>query len=423
LAVIVRETASPHPSRFVNRLHETCHHPDLPDDPFFQAFEPSAANFLDEGLANLACLVYGSHSQKGEGEFVPVSVVVGGQFGSEGKGKVALEIARRDPSTVASVRVGGPNSGHTVIDRQGNLHALRQLPSTAVDPGYVSVMPPGSYIAPEILLQEIAALGLGPGRVLVHPNAGIVTEAHRRWEADGRMNESIGSTQSGTGAAVAARAMQWQAKPELRHVSAREIPELAPYLSDTTDWLHRQVMAGRRIVIEGTQGFGLSLLHGGYYPKATSRDTTAATFVAEAGVGLMDVDDVTMVIRCHPIRVAGESGPLPGETTWAEVAREAGLPDGLHERTTVTKRIRRVGTFDPHLVRRSISHNNPSRIVLNHLDYVDARVADGTLTPKARAFALQVERDIGRKLDWLGHSPSGFLDRSAEEGWRPANPR
>ena len=349
---------------------------------------------------------------------MPVSVVVGGQYGSEGKGKVALEIARRDPSCVAGVRVGGPNSGHTVVDRIGRTHALRMLPSTAVEPGYVSVMPPGSYVAPEILLAEAASLGLGPGDVLVHPNAGVVTDEHRAWEAEGAMNDAIGSTQSGTGAAVMARAMHGMPDPPLRFVAAREVPELAPFLHDTTRWLRERLDEGRRVVVEGTQGFGLSVYHGGHYPKSTSRDTTAATFVAEAGVGLTCVDEIALVLRCHPIRVAGNSGPLHGETTWEAIALAAGLPPDLHERTTVTRRVRRVGTFDPDLVRRAIGHNCPSVIFLNHLDYVDARVASGTMTDRAREFVTQVERGIGQAVDWLGYSPSGFIAR-ADAGLGP----
>ena len=89
--------------------------------------------------------------------------------------------------------------------------------------------------------------------------------------------------------------------------------------------LRRLLSSNERVVIEGTQGFGLSLYHGGHYPKATSRDTTAGTFVGEAGLSPLDVDDVKMVIRTFPIRVAGDSGELPNETTWKAVAAEANL--------------------------------------------------------------------------------------------------
>jgi adenylosuccinate synthase len=165
------------------------------------------------------------------------------------------------------------------------------------------------------------------------------------------------------------------------------------------------------VVVEGTQGFGLSLLQGGYWPKATSRDTTAAGFLAEAGLSPRDVDDVTMVIRCHPIRVAGDSGPLTGETAWESIAAEAGSLADYREFTTVTGRIRRVGHFDPELVRRAIQVNQPSRIVLNHLDYVDPKVRDADLTTKARQFVEVVEAGVGRHVDWLGTGPATIMSR------------
>ena len=135
----------------------------------------------------------------------------------------------------------------------------------------------------------------------------------------------------------------------MRSVQADEMPELDPFLKDTTSEVRSLLNAGPRVVIEGTQGFGLSLLQGGYWPKATSRDTSAAGFLAEAGLSPRDVDDVTMVVRCHPIRVAGDS-PRTGETTWETIAAEAGLPLDYREYTTVTGKVRRVGRFDPSLV-------------------------------------------------------------------------
>jgi adenylosuccinate synthase len=91
---------------------------------------------------------------------MPVSVVVGGQFGSEGKGKVALEIVRRDPSVAAAIRVGGTNSGHTAI-ANGQTYVLRQLPAAAVGRSLSIILPAGAYIDLEILHREIALLGLG----------------------------------------------------------------------------------------------------------------------------------------------------------------------------------------------------------------------------------------------------------------------
>jgi adenylosuccinate synthase len=89
---------------------------------------------------------------------------------------------------------------------------------------------------------------------------------------------------------------------------------------------------------------------------------------------------------------------------------QAGLPLDYREYTTVTGKVRRVGHFDPDLVRRAIAANHPSRVVLNHLDYVDPRVRAVGVTPKAREFVEKIERDIERRVDWLGTGPASIID-------------
>jgi len=135
---------------------------------------------------------------------MPVSVVVGGQFGSEGKGKVALEMVRRDRTVAAAIRVGGTNSGHTAIGTDGQTYALRQLPAASIDRSVRVILPPGSYIDVAIFSGEVRWLGFGPHQVAVSPMARIITAEHKAWEREADLNRAIGSTQSGTGAAVMA---------------------------------------------------------------------------------------------------------------------------------------------------------------------------------------------------------------------------
>src|ERR1700722_7540976 len=206
---------------------------------------------------------------------MPVSVVVGGQFGSEGKGKVALEIVRRDRTVAAAVRVGGTNSGHTAIGVDGNTYALRQLPAAVIDRSIQVILPPGSYIDLQILRNELKLLGLGPDSVAISPMARIITDEHKRWEQASGLGPAIGSTQSGTGAAVMAMVAREASNFPLLSVQAEHIEELQPFLKDTTSELRRLLRGEKRVVIEGTQGFGLSVLQGGFWPKATSRDTSA----------------------------------------------------------------------------------------------------------------------------------------------------
>jgi len=175
------------------------------------------------------------------------------------------------------------------------------------------ILPAGAYIDLAIFNDEVRRLRLGPERILISPMARIITDEHKRWERTAELGPAIGSTQSGTGAAVMAMTGRAATGFPLLSVQADEMPELSRYLKDTTAAVRSLLNAQRRVVIEGTQGYGLSLLQGGYWPKATSRDTSAAGFLMEAGLSPRDVDDVTMVIRCHPIRVAGDSGPLIGD--------------------------------------------------------------------------------------------------------------
>ena len=109
-----------------------------------------------------------------------------------------------------------------------------------------------------------------------------------------------------------------------------------------------------------------------------------------------------MTLRTFPIRVAGNSGPLPKETTWAHVREVCQSQFPLSEYTTVTKRIRRVAEFDVDVVRRSINANRPNVIVLNHCDYFDYSINNQeVLSELAENHIRQIEEQIG-KIDYVG---------------------
>jgi adenylosuccinate synthase len=332
---------------------------------------------------------------------MPVTVVVGGQFGSEGKGKVAHLLAK-DMNASVAVRVGGPNSGHTVVSPAGEAVVLRQLPTASILPGITCVLGAGSYINPDILLAELGRTGLTPDRLLIDPRAIVVTRADELRESEGTLQRSIGSTQSGTGSAVLSRISRTGDV-----TLAKNEPRLKEFVRPVVPFMRDRLEDGQRIIVEGTQGFGLSLLHSQYYPYVTSRDTTAAGFVSEAGLSPLDVDDIVMVLRAFPIRVSGNSGPLPNEFTWDEVTAESGSDSPLIEHTSVTKKVRRVARFDPEVVLRAIMVNRPTRLVLNHVDYIDASCHGmETLSPRASQFVDRVESLISRPVDYIGISPS-----------------
>lgn len=305
----------------------------------------------------------------------------------------------------ATVRVGGPNSGHTVIDTHGARHVFRQVPAGAVLRGVQSLIGPGSYIDPEVLLLEIRQLGLTPNRLSIDPHAVLVTDAARIRERESRLEERIGSTHSGTGAAVLMRAA--------RDGSGRfvtEIESLRPFVHATSERLRQLLDNSERVIVEGTQGFGLSLIHSGAYPFVTSRDTSASAALAEAGLSPIDVDEVVLVIRTFPIRVGGNSGSLPYEIDWSTIAAEGGHDHDLSEFTSVTGRLRRVGRFDAGLVRQALVVNAPSIVVLNHVDYIDhAACATGLVTDRMAEFVRQVESEIGRRIDLVGTNRSDLV--------------
>ena len=329
---------------------------------------------------------------------VPVTVVVGGQYGSEGKGKVAYIEAQREHATIA-IRVGGSNSGHTVYDADGRRHIFRHLPAAALLPDVLCVLGPGCLIDPVILRGELERAALPAQRLCIDPMAFVITEAHKRRETTSGLREQIGSTMSGTGAALIDRI---QRRSDVNLASCH--PFLSGFVGDPVRGLLRKALRGNeRVVLEGTQGFGLSNLQSPDYPFVTSRDTTAAAFISEAALSPMDVDQIVLVIRTYPIRVGGNSGPLPRETSWAKVGQLTGQTQ-LVEYTTVTGRRRRVAEFDGEIVRAAIAANAPTSIVLNHVDYVGR---------KTDQFVKRVEASIGQAVDWLGTSPSQLIARTA----------
>src|SRR5687768_5831216 len=183
---------------------------------------------------------------------MPVTVIIGGQYGSEGKGKVAHFIARQSEASIV-VRTGGPNAGHTVIDTTEEPVVLRQLPTAALIPNVKCFLGPGAYIDPNVLLDEIERTGLDADRLQIDPNAIVITEEDKERERRSGLREAIGSTQSGTGSAVTKR-IERQGTSAL----AKHNQRLRRFIEPVTPILRAELEHGRRVVIEGTQGFGLS---------------------------------------------------------------------------------------------------------------------------------------------------------------------
>jgi adenylosuccinate synthase len=201
---------------------------------------------------------------------------------------------------------------------------------------------------------------------------------------------------------------------------AGDIPELKPYLADVAGEVNSAVDNGKLCIVEGTQGFGLSLYHSSCYPYATSRDTTASAFLSEVGVSPLIVTSVIMAVRTFPIRVEGNSGPLKDEITWHDLRRLSGYSYHICEFTTVTGRQRRVGLFDMGLVKRAAMVNRPTQLALHGADYLDfankgVKEYD-LLTRKAKEFIHYLERELSVPVTLIGTGPeqNELVDRTSQ---------
>ncbi|AKT41796.1 adenylosuccinate synthetase [Chondromyces crocatus] len=324
-----------------------------------------------------------------------VDVVVGGQFGSEGKGHIVSYLA---PAYDLLVRVGGPNAGHTVYERP-KPYTFHLLPSGTRHGSAQLLLGPGAVIHTETLRKEIEECQVMPGRLFIDPQAMVIDSHDSALEAQ-MLTGAIGSTGQGVGVATSRKVLRTAAAPAVQ--LARDVLALQPYLRSAREVLDDAFSEGRKILLEGTQGTGLSLHHGAY-PYVTSRDTTVSGCLAEAGIAPSRVRKIIMACRAYPIRVqnpqGGSSGPLAGEIGWDEVARRSGLDaEELRsiEKTSTTRRDRRVGEFDWSLLRGAVSLNGPTDIALTFVDYIDRENKKARrfeqLTPETIRFVEEIER-------------------------------
>ncbi len=343
-----------------------------------------------------------------------VDVLVGGQYGSEGKGHIASYLAREYD---VLIRVGGPNAGHTVLGVEtGERYTHHLLPSGCSDVQARVLLGPGMTINLPNLLDEIRDCKLDTTRLFIDPQAIIIEEEDIEKEK-GNLRDEISSTASGSGAASARRILERKPTGNIR--LARNVEELQPYIGSTVDQLELAYSRGERVMLEGTQGSALSIFHGDY-PHVTSRDTNVAGCLAEAGISPSRVRRVIMVVRYTPIRVqspSGEgktSGKLKHETDWKEIAENATYEDHKSydeneaaalelekilrkaEKTSTTKKDRRVAWFDWEQFRKACALNAPTDIVLTFTDYIHisnrkARRFD-QLTEDTIKFIEEIER-------------------------------
>jgi adenylosuccinate synthase len=261
-------------------------------------------------------------------------------------------------------------------------------------------------IYPKKLLEEIAEHKIDAERLTIDPSAMIITDADREYEA--KWFGSISSTAQGVGVASANKMTgRSEYKEGKAAFLAQDCEVLRPYLGSARRVLADAIVAGQRILLEGTQGTALSLHHGDY-PHVTTRDTTVSGCLSDAGIAPSNVRKIIMVCRTYPIRVGGPSGPMANEVDMAEIHRRSGIPlDELErkERTTTTNRPRRIAEFDWVQFRDSVQLNGPTDIALTFVDYFDVNNRNAyrfeQLSHETISFVEEVERVSGRPVSLL----------------------
>jgi adenylosuccinate synthase len=332
-----------------------------------------------------------------------VDVLIGGQYGSEGKGNIVGHIA---PEYDLLVRVGGPNAGHQVF-AEPEPEKYFHLPSgTQRAPNAKLLLGPGAVINPTKLLDEIAKHGISSERLVIDRQAIVISSDDIEQEKARFGN--ISSTAQGVGIASARKLTgrsDYKAGTDL--FLARDCSDLQPFLGSARKVLADAFVKGHRILLEGTQGTSLSLHHG-QYPHVTSRDTTVAGCLADAGIAPSNVRRVIMVCRTYPIRVGGPSGPMEYEVDMEEIHHRSRIPlDPLKnaERTTTTNKERRIAEFDWEQFKDSVQLNGPTDIALTFVDYfgIENRKAFRfeQLTDETIRFVEEVERVSGRPVSLL----------------------
>ena len=320
------------------------------------------------------------------------TVVVGGFFGDEGKGKIISYLAIKDNPKIIVRGGAGPNAGHTIKDGD-QVYKVRMLPSGFLNKNAKVMIGPGVVINPDVLNNEIQDFHVA-GRAFIDKHCGIIEETHLVRDSKGELKEKIGSTGSGTGPANADRAMRVLKL-------AKDFDSLSPLIVDVPLEINSALDANENILVEGTQGTFLSLWHG-TYPFVTSKDVTASGICADVGLGPTKIDEVIVVFKSYVTRVG--TGPLD-----KELSVEAAEKKGWSEFGTVTGRQRRAADFDFDLARRAIMLNGATQISITKLDVLFTDCVGKTsfdeLTDDAKTFIENIETELNIPVTIIGTGP------------------
>ena len=322
---------------------------------------------------------------------MPCTVIVGAFWGDEGKGKIISYLALKDKLDFC-VRTGSVNAAHTVWDGEKR-YALHMVPAAFLNPKCRLLIGAGANVQVQRLLEEVELTKVH-GRIGVDQNASIIEEKHAVQDKTSAFNKGIGTTGWGVGPALEERVRR-TAK------LAKDIPELNPFLADAVTEVNDGIDQGKKVLLEGTQGFMLSLYFG-TYPYVTGRDTGASAIASEAGVGPTRVDDVIIVYKSFITRVG--AGPLPGE-----ISKEEAQKRGWFETAAGTGRDRRSAPFDFDLAKKTAKVNGATQAALTKLDSMFPKCRSArkfeALPAEAKQFVKEVEDRTDVPVVLIGTGP------------------
>ncbi len=376
---------------------------------------------------------------------MPATVIVGLQWGDEGKGKATDFLAEQVRWVVRYQ--GGDNAGHTIVLGR-EVFKLHLVPSGVLYPHIVPLIGPGVVVNPATLIRELDALaarGVDASRVRVSHAAHVILPYHVAQDraSEARLGrEGIGTTSRGIGPAYADRAARVGVRMEdlldpaaLRHKLERVVPDanarlahlgdhgepflveaileealgwgarLRPAIADTTTLVQDALRAGDHVLLEGAQGTLLDIDHGSY-PFVTSSSPVAGGACTGGGIGPLQVSEVIGVMKAYTTRVG--AGPYPTEL---HDAIGEGIAMRGHEFGTTTGRRRRVGWFDAVPLRYAVDVNSVSSIVLNKLESWPASTRSSSRRLRdrrpARGTLARPAEEVGRATPVYSDSPAG----------------
>lgn len=365
------------------------------------------------------------------------NILVDAAWGSSGKGAAAARLA--DIHRVENLSSSNfPNAGHTVVispeveggEQFEKIFTFKTLPSGVAVAWAKREYNPTLWIGPnsgfwgDQLDKEILETETPFSRLYIHPRAVMMQGRHPEMEAPGgkESTEHISSTMSGAGAAFAEKAMR---KKEVVTAGLLGEPISTRHFYEIMD---NRLRNGETFLHEVSQGFALSINHGTHYPHCTFRDCTPQQAMADFLVNPSGVGDVFLNIRSRPIRVgnnfrdgkqvgySGDFYPDQREVTWEEVGQDAEMPPEViqllaeKERTTVTRKVRRVATQSPMLCQEAARKCGATKLIYNFPQYVHwsaHKVRGGkealvTLHPKVRMEMDALEVACNLKIAMIG---------------------